>query len=118
MEHSVAISLSLAMASLAAAAAFAVPRPEAPEIVMPRAHEVIHSNTGVVPVVVINVPSGVQLQPVLDGTRMPLQDQAAFELHGVVRGNHSLAVRLLDARHRVLAHTPTVVFHVWHASRL
>jgi hypothetical protein len=79
----------------------------------------VHSNVGSVRVVVEDVPSGLRLQPVLDGEvrSEPVADPV-FHLSDVHRGTHQLVVRLVDARGREVGRTAPVTFHVWHASRL
>jgi len=88
-------------------------------VVSPEADETIHSNSGSIRVVVQDVPSGLQLQPALDGEAMsePLAD-SVFYLNGVARGTHELTVRLLDASGREVMRTAPVTFHVWQASAL
>jgi hypothetical protein len=70
-------------------------------------------------VIVEGVPSGLKLQPVLDGEAMsePVTD-SVFYLRGVTRGTHELTVKLLDTGGREVIQTSPVTFHVWHASRL
>ncbi|HEV8689458.1 MAG TPA: hypothetical protein VGQ91_04110 [Ideonella sp.] len=90
-----------------------------PRILSPKDGEVIHDNSGQVAVIVVDVPPGARLQPVLDGE--PLGEpaaRAAFELHDIARGMHELSVIVLDDRGRELGRTPAVGFQVWHASRL
>lgn len=88
-------------------------------VVSPAIDETVHSNTGSIRVVVEGAPSGLQLQPMLDGKAMgePVAD-SVFYLRGVTRGTHELTVRLLDAGGREVMRTSPVTFHVWQASRL
>ena len=88
-------------------------------VVSPAIEETVHSNTGSIRVVVEGVPSGLRLQPVLDGevTSEPVPG-SVFYLRGVTRGTHELIVKLLDAGGREVSRTSPVTFHVWHASRL
>jgi hypothetical protein len=88
-------------------------------VVSPAIDETVHSNTGSIRVIVEGVPSGSQLQPVLDGAAVsePVAD-SVFYLRGVTRGTHELTVKLLDARGREVLQTSPVTFHVWQASRL
>jgi hypothetical protein len=88
-------------------------------VVSPAVDETVHSNTGSIRVIVQDVPSGLQLQPLLDGEAMsgPVAD-SVFYLRDVTRGTHELTVKLLDAGGREVMRTPPVTFHVWHASRL
>jgi len=88
-------------------------------VVSPAIDETVHSNTGSIRVIVEDVPSGLKLQPVLDGEVMsePVAD-SVFYLRGVTRGTHKLTVKLLDAGGREVSRTSPVTFHVWHASRL
>jgi hypothetical protein len=110
----------LLMALLTAAAALSAGAAAAAlSIITPAPQETIHDNSGTVPVIVSGAPPGAALRPVLDGTASAQRYAApAFELHGVPRGTHRLAVELLDDEGRVLASTPTVTFFVWQASRL
>jgi hypothetical protein len=107
-------ALAVAAAMTLAGAALAEAR-----VASPAVDETIHSNTGSVRVVVQDAPSGLQLQPVLDGEVVgdPVTD-SVFDLQGVTRGTHELSVMLLDARGHEVARTSPVTFHVWQASRL
>jgi hypothetical protein len=88
-------------------------------IVTPAPDETVHSNAGVVPVVVTGAPRGARLQPLLGGEPAgEPQSAAAFELHGVPRGTHRLQVLVLDERGQPVARSEPVEFHVWQASRL
>jgi len=88
-------------------------------VVSPEADETVHSNGGSIRVIVQGIPSGLQLQPALDGEAVsePLAD-SVFYLHGVTRGTHELTVKLLDASGREVMRISPVTFHVWHASTL
>ena len=105
--------------AFAAAMAFAGMAMAEARVVSPAIDETVHSNTGSIRVIVEGAPSGLQLQPLLDGEAAsePVADPV-FDLHGVPRGTHELTVRVLDADGQELTRTSPVTFHVWHASRL
>lgn len=88
-------------------------------VVSPAVDEMVHSNAGIVRVVVEDVPSGLRLQPVLDGEvrSEPVAD-SVFYLRDVTRGTHELIVKLVDAGGREVSRTSPVTFHLWQASRL
>lgn len=110
LRNTLAVAATMALVGAALAEA---------RVVSPAIDETVHSNTGSIRVIVQDVPSGLQLQPVLDGEAMgePVAG-SVFYLLGVTRGTHELSVKLLDAGGREVMRTSPVTFHVWHASRL
>lgn len=110
VRNTLTVAAAVTMAGMAMAEA---------RVVSPAVDEMVHSNTGTVRVVVDDVPSGLRLQPVLDGevTREPVAD-SEFYLRGVNRGTHELVIKLVDAGGREVGRTSPVTFHLWHASRL
>jgi hypothetical protein len=90
-----------------------------PRIVSPAADQTVHSNNGVVRVVVADVPHRQRLQPLLDGVAVsPPVEPPEFDLQGVVRGEHVLVVKIVDADGREVGRTAAVRFYVFHASKL
>lgn len=90
-----------------------------PRIVSPEVDDTVHSNEGVLNVVVADGPQGARAQALLDGAPFGETKLApAFELQGVDRGEHSLVVRFFDSDGRFVVETPPVKFVVWQASRL
>ena len=88
-------------------------------IVNPAPQEMVHDNSGRVPVIVTGAPRQARLQALLDGKpHGPPRRAPAFELEGVPRGEHTLQVQVLGPGGQELARTPPVVFHVWQASAL
>jgi hypothetical protein len=84
----------------------------------PDAGQMVHSNDGIVPVVVTGAPADARFVAVLDGQRQPARESSAFEIAGVDRGAHTLSVLIVDGDGRVTGTTGAVEFHVWQASRL
>lgn len=90
-----------------------------PRIVSPAADETVHSNSGDVRVVVAGVPPRRLIQPVLDGVAVSAPvEPPELELHGVVRGEHELVVKIVGADGSEVGRIGPVRFHVFHASRL
>ena len=90
-----------------------------PRIVSPAADETVHSNNGEVRVAVADVPPRQRVQPLLDGVAVsPPLEPPEFDLQGVVRGEHVLVVKIVDADGREVGRTAAVRFHVFHASKL
>ena len=92
-------------------------------ILQPQHDEVIHDNTGAVPVSVMlegaKLAPGSRLRVLLDGTpHGTSRDQLVFTLEGIERGTHNLQVQLIDAGDRLSATSPMITFHLWQASRL
>lgn len=106
------------LACALAASLLSAPAPAAPTIARPAVDATVHSNSGDVQVAVRDVPAGALLQPLLDGVvASPPVAASTLVLHGVVRGDHLLVVRIVDADGRELGRTTAVRFHVFHASR-
>ncbi len=107
-----ALLLGWALAPIGAAA-------QSLRIVSPAPGETMHSNAGTVPVVVTGARPGQPLRVILDGEASPTPQAApAFELKGVVRGEHRLLIESLDASGATVERTPPVRFFAWQASRL
>jgi len=103
-------------ALLAVVAALGASPAAALRIVTPAPEETIHDNSGTVAVIVAGAKPGDRLRPVLDGVASAQSHVApAFELQGVPRGTHQLAVERLDADGRAIERTPAVTFFVWQA---
>jgi hypothetical protein len=105
-------------ALLLAAAGMLVTGALAARIEQPRDAEVVHSNDGDVTVVVSGIKPRQRVQPVLDGSVGDTAVPPTLQLHGVVRGDHTLFVKVLDENGSEIGRTAPVSFHVWHASRL
>ncbi len=90
-----------------------------PRIVSPGVDETVHSNSGEIRVVVEGVPPQQLIQALLDGiaASAPVKPPE-IELQGVVRGEHVLVVRVVDADGSEVGRTDAVRFYVFHASKL
>jgi hypothetical protein len=112
------VRLRMVLAIVAAAALPSFARAE-PRIVEPAAGATIHSNSGVIHVIVTGVPPGDSVLPVLDGKAAQVYYATPeFDLRDVSRGAHHLAVRILGPREFQVGLAGPVDFQVWHASRL
>lgn len=80
----------------------------------------IQDNSGKVTVTVkADVREDQYIQLVLDGSLVGNpRKETVFNLEGVVRGSHQMEALLVDDEDRILATSPTVIFHMWQASAL
>jgi len=89
-----------------------------PRIVRPEPDQVVHSNSGTVVLVVTGVPAGASLLPLGDGrAHGEPQPGPVVKLHGVDRGTHTREVLVIGGPADG-ARSPSVRFHLFHASRL
>lgn len=115
---------ALGWALLFAAAGVAVAADDAAvRIVAPQDGATVHDNRGRVAVVVavepaLRVAAGERVELVLDGRVAVREAGERLALSGVARGTHTLQARVAASDGRVLAASPSVTFHLWHASRL
>ena len=89
-------------------------------IVQPAHEETIHSNQGEVRVGVqtTGAAPGSSVRLLVDGAALPNPGGGpTIALHGIERGTHVLKAELLSADGTVIATSPAVTFHLWHASR-
>jgi C4-dicarboxylate-specific signal transduction histidine kinase len=90
-------------------------------IVAPDNDTTIHSNNGHLSVEVTLTPAlaaGDRLALLLDAKKVAQERKLHFKLNNIDRGTHTLQAQVIAADGKVLATSPLVVFHMWHASRL
>lgn len=92
-------------------------------IVAPKPETTVHDNNGNIAVIIAVSPplraeAGDRLTLLLDGKRVASGLDQHFELKDIVRGSHTLRVRVRAADGTVLATSPPVKFYMWRASRL
>jgi len=92
-------------------------------ITQPANDEVIFDNEGRMEVSVTTSPplglnENVHLRFLLDGAPMVESKESHIPLTGIDRGTHAIQVEAINNDNGVLASSPPVTFHMWHASRL
>ncbi|RMD70654.1 MAG: DUF4124 domain-containing protein [Gammaproteobacteria bacterium] len=93
-------------------------------ILKPKNDEVIWSDQDILEVQValeppLNVEEGHRFQVFLDGRPLPQTwNHSPFQITGVYRGTHTLQVKVIDEKGKVLAASPVVTFHMKHHSIL
>lgn len=91
------------------------------EITSPKTKETLHANDGKVPVTVALAPAlkrTHKLVYALDGKTAGATRATSLTLTHVVRGTHTLSVKVEDAQGDTVAEAPPVTFYVRHNSRL
>lgn len=122
-------ALMLCTAALAAAGALDAPAALAASyrsyqvtIAQPAKDATVFSNPGDVDVKVSVTPElqgGDEVELWLDKAAVQAPGaQSQFHLKGVVRGEHTLRARVIDASNDVIGSSAPVTFYVWHASKL
>jgi hypothetical protein len=92
-------------------------------IIAPKPETTVHDNNGNIAVTVAVSPplragAGDRLTLLLDGKSVASGTALSYELKDIVRGSHTLRVRVKAADGTALATSPPVKFHMWRASRL
>jgi hypothetical protein len=91
-------------------------------VVEPTPGATVFSNPGVVDLQVasdVALAPGQRIEIWFDGAPLPpATPDGRITLSGIVRGEHTVGARLLDARGNVIDRSEPVTFYVWKASRL
>ena len=92
-------------------------------IVVPQPDVTVHDNNGDLAVTVeisppLDVEAGNRLALLLDEKVVASGTSRHFVLKGIDPGSHTLRVQVNAADGTVIATSPQVTFHMWHASRL